>query len=246
MKTKTPVLLGALALALLSAVAIAATTNLPPPAAPATPAPDSPRDDFRARILNIVGLNADQQKRIDELRAQQRAELQALNGNKDLAPDARREKARAIVENYRTQMRAVLTPDQQKKVDEWRAHMAQRGRGAGWSGQGRHPGSDAQRGPAMQPPGNPLAIVAMGERIKDQMAERLQLTDEQRDKLEHLGRAYRAQQRDLAKKHLEEMRAVLTPEQQKKARNGSSTFAAATARAANTRLLPAWNTTPRV
>jgi Spy/CpxP family protein refolding chaperone len=62
-----------------------------------------------------------------------------------------------------------------------------------------------------------MAIVAMGERIKDRIAEKLQLTDEQRDKLEHLSRDYRAQQRDLAKKHQEEMRAVLTPDQQKKA-----------------------------
>jgi Spy/CpxP family protein refolding chaperone len=186
MNTKSPVLLAVLGLALLSGLAIAATTSTPPPPA-AVPAPPGPPDEIRDRIAAKLGLSAEQQKAIEELRVKQRAEMMAL-----------------------------LTPEQQQKAGEMRGQFGERlprfaqGRRAG--------GGDEHRGPAMRPgaPANPLAVVAMGERIKDRIAEKLQLTDEQRDKLEHLGRAFRAAQRDAVKKHLEEMRAVLTPEQQQK------------------------------
>jgi Spy/CpxP family protein refolding chaperone len=215
MHPKTPVIVTIIGLALVTGLSIAAaTTTVPPPPAPAAePAPAGPPEGFRARIAEKLGLSADQQKAIDDLHAKQRAELQAITDNKDLTPEVRREKARAIFDSYRAQMRAVLTPEQQQQVGDWRGRMGERAREAGRSGPALAPGRGNPRGPAA----NPLAVVAMGERIKDRIAEQLQLTDEQRDKLEHLGRAYRAQQREAAKKHLEEMRAVLTPEQQQKA-----------------------------
>ena len=188
MNTKSPVLLTVLGLALLSGLAIAATTSTPPPPA-AVPSPPGPPDAIRDRLAAKLGLSAEQQKAVEELRAKQQAEMMAL-----------------------------LTPEQQKKAGEMRGHFKDR---LQHYAQGRGPGDrDERRGPAMQPrpqaPTNPLEIIAMGERIKDRIAEKLSLTDEQQDQLEHLGRAYRAAQRDAAKKHREEMRAVLTPEQQKK------------------------------
>ena len=221
MKNKTPILVSALGLAMLVAgISVAAAADsLPPPAAPA---PAGPQDDFRARIADKLGLSAEQQKKLAELRGKQRAELDALKADQSLAPDTRREKAMAVYENYRTQMKAVLTPEQQEKMAAFREkmgeRMAQRGHGPAQF-RGGPDGAGHGHGQMMQPQGhpNPLAIVAIGERIKDRMAEKLGLTNEQRDKLEHLGRDFRAQQRELAKKHLEEMRAVLTPEQQKKA-----------------------------
>ena len=219
MNTKTPVLVTVFGLTLLTGLAMAATTTAVPPPAAATPTPAGPPNEFRARLAEKLGLSADQQKVIGELHAKQRAELQALKDNPDLAPEARREKARALHEGFRTQMHTVLTPEQQQKVGAWRGQVMQRAREAGRHPQGFPPGRGGrgdQRGPAMQPADNPLAIVAMGDRIKDRMAEKLQLTDGQRDQLEHLGRAHRAQQRDAAKKHQEDMRAVLTPEQLQK------------------------------
>ena len=211
MNTKTPVLVTLFGLALLTGLTMAATTAVPPPAQATAPVPAGPPHEFRDRLAEKLGLSAEQQKAIDELHAKQRAEL----------PEVRREKARAINENFHTQMQAVLTPEQQKKAAEWRGQARQRAGEAGRHDQGWSAGRGERHGPAMPPafkaPSNPLEIVAMGDRIKDRIAEKLQLTDEQRDKLEHLGRAYRAQQRDAAKKHLEEMRAVLTPEQQQKA-----------------------------
>ena len=215
MNIKTSVPVTVFGLALLAGLAMAATTTAVPP-----PAPAGPASEFRVRMAEKLGLSAEQQKAIDDLHAKQRAGLQALKDSPDLTPEVRREKARAINENFHTQMQAVLTPEQQKKAAEWRGQARQRVREAGRHDQGLPPGRGDRREPAMPPafraPSNPLEIVAMGDRIKDRIAEKLQLTDEQRDKLEHLGRAHRAEQRAAAKKHLEEMRAVLTPEQQQK------------------------------
>jgi Spy/CpxP family protein refolding chaperone len=206
MKTKQSVLLGLGGLALLSGLLAAAVDAPPPPATPGHPPP--PRGELapraHTRLADQLGLTADQQAKFDELRQKQRAELDALRDNPELTPADRRAKARAIGENYRAQRHALLTPEQQQKADELRARMPERR---------AHPGSRAQRGEHFQ---QMMRAVAQGEQIKDRLAEKLQLTNEQRDKLERLGREFRAKQREAMKAHLAEMRAVLTPEQQEK------------------------------
>ncbi len=201
MNVKSPVIVTMLGLALASGLVVAATTATTPPAPAAAPAaPAGPGDAIKARLAEKLGLTPEQQKAIEDLRAKQRAELMAL-----------------------------LTPEQQKKAAEMREMFGERmhrvagaHRPFGPRGGGFGPGPMEHRGPGgpgFQPrrSENPLQIVAEADRIKDRIAERLQLTDEQRDQLEHLDRAFRAQQRDAVKKHRDEMRAVLTPEQQKKA-----------------------------
>lgn len=219
MKSKKTLLLSALGIALL----VAAVSVVTAAADPVPPPPADPHAGLRAQVGEKLWLSADQQTKLDALRGQQRAELEALKANKDLSREQRREKAMAVLENYRGQMRAVLTPEQQEKMGAIRGmigeKMAQRAHGAQRFHQARGDRQGAGRGQAMPPQRqpNPMQIVAMGERIKDHMAEQLGLTDEQRDKLDHLGREFRTQQRALAKKHMEDMRAVLTPEQQQKA-----------------------------
>lgn len=200
MNVKSPVFLTILGLALAGGLAIAATTPPTPSAPPAAPAaPAGPGGGLKARLAEKLGLTPEQQKAIEDLRAKHRAEMMAL-----------------------------LTPEQQKKAAEMREMFGERmhrfaeaHRPFGPRGGGFGPGAMAQpgwRGPAFQPqpPENPMRVIAEADRIKDRIAKQLQLTDEQRDQLEHLDRAFRAQQRDAAKKHRDEMRAVLTPEQQKK------------------------------
>ncbi|HTL66759.1 MAG TPA: hypothetical protein VL200_03780 [Lacunisphaera sp.] len=200
MNVKSPVFVTMLGLALASGLAIAATTA-PTPPAPAAPPPASagPGDALKARLAEKLGLTPEQQKAIEDLRAKHRAEMMAL-----------------------------LTPEQQKKAAEMHEMFGERmhrfagaHRPFGPRGDGFGPGPMEHRGPGgpgfQAPPENPMRIIAEADRIKDRIAERLQLTDEQRDQLEHLDRAFRAQQRDAVKKHRDEMRAVLTPEQQKKA-----------------------------
>lgn len=219
MKNQKAILGSALGLALLVAIASVAMAAADATPAPAPTKPHDPHGELRARVGEKLGLTVEQQSKLEAIRAQQRGELEALRNNADLAPEARRAQAAEIIRNRGEQMKAVLSPEQQVKMATLRQHLKNRARDGvrqhqaqgGRPNPPRPPGLQAQRQP------NPLAIVAMGERIKDQMAEKLGLTNEQRDKLERLGRDFRAQQRAQVKKHLEEMRAVLTPEQQKKA-----------------------------
>lgn len=221
MKNKKIFLVSALGLALLVAVASVATAAADPAPAPALGANKSldPHDELRARVSEKLGLTADQQSKLEAIRAQQRGELEALKTNPDLAPEARRAKAMEIIRNRGEQMKAVLLPEQQVKMAAIRHHIKNRAKEGArhHQAQGRQRGASRSPGMPAQRQPDPLAIVAMSERIKDQMAEKLGLTNEQRDKLGHLGCDFRAQQRAQAQKHREEMRAVLTPEQQKKA-----------------------------
>jgi Spy/CpxP family protein refolding chaperone len=195
MNPRSTIIATALGLAGFAGLAIAATTVLTPAVPPAPPAA-APGAAIPARVAEKLGLTAEQQKAMAELRARQRDEMMAL-----------------------------LTPEQQKMAAEMRGRLGERlehfaeGRRQG-GGFDRGPGQRGHAGmpgPAMMPPPpNPLETIAQADRIKDRLADQLQLSDAQRDQIEHLGRAFRAAQRDAAKKHLEEMRAVLTAEQQQK------------------------------
>lgn len=217
MKTKSQILLSLGGLTLITGLLVAAidASPTPVPANPPLPSPPSAfGEKLRAQLTEKLHLTADQQAKFDVLMQKQRTELGALRDNKDLSPADRRAKAGAVMEGYRGQVHALLTPEQQKTADEMRGKMQQQRAHAGR----QMPGGGHEMGgaPAGHPPVNPMAIIAQGERLKDQMAEKLKLTNEQRDKLDHLGRDFRAKQRQEMKAHLAEMRAVLTPEQQGK------------------------------
>ena len=185
------------------------------------------------QMAERLGLSADQKAKADEIMQKQRTAMEALHNDKNLSPEDRRAKARELMTSTRDQMKALLTPEQQKKAEELRSQVRERWAGPGPRGHmerrapmGPHgrmgfaPGGMQHRAPHGMMPGrpqNPMHTVMMAEQIKDRMAEKLGLTDEQRTKLDKMGRDFRAQQREAVKKHREAMRAVLTPEQQKKA-----------------------------
>jgi len=79
------------------------------------------------RIEEAVGkLSAEQKTKIEGILAKVREEMQGLQG---ASQEDRQAKMREIMQSSRTQIRAVLTPEQQKKYDE----MPQ-GRGQGGGG----------------------------------------------------------------------------------------------------------------
>jgi Spy/CpxP family protein refolding chaperone len=79
------------------------------------------------RIEEAVGkLSAEQKTKIEGILAKVREQMQALQG---ASQEDRQAKMREIMQASRTEIRAVLTPEQQKKYDE----MPQ-GRGQGGSG----------------------------------------------------------------------------------------------------------------
>jgi protein CpxP len=219
MKTKPALIFSFLGLTLLAGLILRAAD--PTPAAPATPAafsaavatPDR-KDEFRARMARRLGLTADQQTKLDDLRQKQHAAMDAVLQDGNLTADAKRAKMKEVAASYREQRLAVLTPEQKEKIARVREHFRKGGprfahfRGAGQRGLGPvMPGS---------PDFGPLAgELGLRECMKDRIAEKLGLTDEQRDKIEHIGRDTRAKQRDLLKSYHDQVRGVLTPEQLK-------------------------------
>ena len=80
------------------------------------------------RIEEAVGkLSAEQKTKIEAVLAKVREQMQGLQG---ASQEDRQAKMREIMQSSRTQIRAVLTPEQAKKYDE----MATQGRGQGGGG----------------------------------------------------------------------------------------------------------------
>ena len=108
----------------------------PAPAAPAAP-PDAPRHErgdrmqkMREHMIKELGLTTEQQSKWTEIDQQQKAATDKL------APEDRRTKGRELMQQFDTQRRATLTPEQQAKFDAMRAKQKERmkGRGEGHDG----------------------------------------------------------------------------------------------------------------
>lgn len=181
----------------------------PPPAAPA--AAPRPGDKFAALIAEKLGLTAEQKSKIDVLRQAQRNAFDAVAADKSLSDDERRAKMRGIMASHREQMKAVLTPEQQEKVAAVRDGFR-----AGRPGGSQHFGSS-------QPDPEQMKFMAhraqqMMQQQRERRAEELGLTDDQRAKMRLIAFQHHEKELALRKEFRAEMEAVLTPEQQAKAK----------------------------
>ena len=80
---------------------------------------------IRHKVAEKIGLTADQIAQLKSARQSAAASLKAIRADATLTPDQKRQRVREVVANTRTQMRAVLTPEQQAKLQEIRAHARQ-------------------------------------------------------------------------------------------------------------------------
>lgn len=227
MKTLPSLVLALGGAAGLIAVAVYAATPsapvTPPSAAPA--ASPQPGDKFAALIAEKLGLTPEQRSKLDALRQAQRTALDAVAADKSLSDDERHTKVRGIFASNREQMKAVLTPGQQKQMAAARDRfMAERRRddrgGPGLDRPNRGPGHFGKR---HQP--NPERMRFMAHRAQQMMqhqrerrAEELGLTDDQRAKLRLLAFQHNEKRIAQQKEFRAEMEAVLTPEQKAKAK----------------------------
>ncbi|HKB56397.1 MAG TPA: hypothetical protein VKC51_02310 [Lacunisphaera sp.] len=120
------------------------------PAAPPSDKPD--RSEHRGpgammeHAVKELGLTADQEAKWKEIRQREKTALDAIRSDSTLSRDDRRAKARETNKTFANQRRAVLNADQQKKFDDKRAKMRERGP--------RGPeGRDRQAPPPEQAPG---------------------------------------------------------------------------------------------
>lgn len=104
--------------------------------------PPSPQQhlDHLARILNLT---ADQKTGILPILQGESTQVQSLQQNASMSPQDRHTKMRTIHDNTMSQIRPLLTSDQQAKLDSMKQHE---GRGH-WKGSGMGPKGEGQQPP---------------------------------------------------------------------------------------------------
>jgi len=129
MKTARLLTLGLAALGLSLSIARSqdASTVPPPPlpeTAPTTPQNGAPPQHRHAKpgyvladLTAKLGLTAEQQATVGSIIAGARTQMKAARADDTLSKEDRRAKMRQIVDASRVQIRAALTPDQQKTFD---------------------------------------------------------------------------------------------------------------------------------
>lgn len=107
----------------------------PAPAAPVpAPAANHPRlralmqrrAAIRQRIAQRLGLSADQVAQLKSARAKTVAAVKAVRADSGLTPEQKKTKVRETVQAARTEMRGVLTPEQQKQLRKIQEHLRAR------------------------------------------------------------------------------------------------------------------------
>jgi ribosomal protein L13E len=135
------------------------TTVQPAPPSLDTPPADNPqgpppagrkhgREGYRlAELTEKLGLTADEQKVIGPIIDSARSQGKEVRDDQSLSREDRRAKMKGIMEAARTQIRAALTPDQQKLFDA----LPTRGE----KPQAQAPGGGAPQAPSTPPPAPP-------------------------------------------------------------------------------------------
>jgi len=210
------------------AVKLAALEN-PPPPGPGGPGggPQAgqgggpgggPRQSYFERMGEQLALTDDQKAQAAKLQEEFSPQMAALREDASLTDEQRREKFRDLAGQQAEAFRKILTPEQQKKLDELAVQREQAGPG----------GPGGQGGPGG--PGGPGGRQGWMTRL----VEQLELTDEQKPKWDKIRSAYdakrqalrddtalsdedrRAKMGELRTQQNEELKTILTPEQQKK------------------------------
>jgi Spy/CpxP family protein refolding chaperone len=110
------------------ATAPAATTDtVPADGTEPTPTPAPPHHHHRpgfvlGELTQQLSLTPDQQKQVAAILKSDHEQMKTLRGDDSIAPDDKRAQAKAIMSSTRSQIRALLTPEQQKIFDALPAH----------------------------------------------------------------------------------------------------------------------------
>jgi len=132
---KSPIKLAIAVLALVVAIPVSraqeAGTPPPPPPSPAGEHEGhhkGPRAENLKFLTEKLSLTPDQQAKVKVIIEDEKKAGAAVRGDAALDKDAKRAKMMEIRKSHREQIRAVLTPEQQKKLDELKE---ERGHGPG-------------------------------------------------------------------------------------------------------------------
>jgi len=81
------------------------------------------RRAIRQQVAKRLGLSADQISQLKSTRASTATAIKAIRADTSLTPDQKKAKARETIQAARTQMRGVLTADQQAKLGKIRTFL---------------------------------------------------------------------------------------------------------------------------
>jgi Spy/CpxP family protein refolding chaperone len=99
--------------------------------------------DTTKRLTEQLNLTSDQQAKVQAILEDQQKQRETLMQDSSLSQDDRRAKGMELRKKTMSDIRAVLTPDQQKQFDEMQAKREQEMKGGGGGGDGhKHPNGD--------------------------------------------------------------------------------------------------------
>lgn len=156
-----------------------------------------------AKELNLTEEQQQKMKSVDESFG---SKMQALRSDKSLSKDAKREKMREMAASKRTEMQALLTPEQQAKMNEVcekRKDMPRRGQGQ-FAERPRKKANDLNLNDEQT-----SQMRSINESFRKQMQDLRADTSLDKD-------ACNAKRKELATAHKEKLNSILTPEQQSK------------------------------
>lgn len=76
------------------------------------------KDKDGKKGLKALNLSKDQQKQVDQIRADARKQKDAVNNDNSLTADQKQEKLKAIEKDSKTKMSNVLTPEQKQQLKQ--------------------------------------------------------------------------------------------------------------------------------
>jgi len=128
----TITLIAALALASTAATSLAQTpAPSPSPAASEGSSEKKHREHGGQGLLDSLNLTPDQKAKIDVLRADLRSKVETINSNAELTPEQKKEQIQALRKANRTQIEAILTPDQLAQLQKAKAERGDQHKAGG-------------------------------------------------------------------------------------------------------------------
>ncbi len=185
----------------------------------------------KKEMAKELGLSEAQKAEMKKIHEAELAELEALKKNEQLTPEQARETRKAIQEKYREQFKNVLTAEQQARAKAMHEKKGHQGMKKNVKGDSTHPRG---KGPKNAMAKHKDGTHHPGMDPAEKMAEKLDLTSEQKEKLSGLRESFRkdaeaikkneglskeerqAAFKTLAEKHQKDMKAVLTASQLEK------------------------------
>ena len=145
--------------------------------------------------IKELNLSEDQKEQMDELQQNYKSQLKDLNASATLNQSDKKAKQQEISKNHRAEVKKILTPEQQTKMEALRKDRPKR---------------EVASNETVRKHKSEMKNYRQN-RMKD-----LNLTDEQVGKIKELNKQFAANNKEMAQERRNKMNEILTPEQQAK------------------------------